>query len=153
MREFDAQTLVDIYNVRASLERTAIRLVARRGMDTAPLRQLIDAMAEAARAGKHHDVAHRELEFHAVLCASAENQVLTNIFHGLEGQMLMALALDDSAYQNLDEVAKEHQPLIDAIEARDEAAAARAMDEHILSTIGAVIDRLGGSTERLLTPL
>lgn len=152
VREFDAQVLADLYNVRASLERTAIRLVARRGMDTAPLRRLVDAMAEAAVAGAHHEVAHRELEFHAVLCAAAENQILSSIFHGLEGQMLMALALDDSAYFDLEEVAREHQPLIDAIEARDEATAATVMEQHILSTIGAVITRLGGTTDALLTP-
>lgn len=73
-------------------------------MDTAPLRKLVDAMAEAAQAGAHH------------------------------------------------EVAREHQPLIDAIDARDEATAAQAIEEHILSTVGAVVTRLGGTTDALLTP-
>lgn len=153
VREFDARALVDLYNVRASLERTVIRLVVRRGLDTTELRRLVGAMATAAQAGAHDEVAHHELEFHAVLCSAAGNDILTNVFRGLEGQVLMALALDDSAYLDLGEVAREHEPLIDAIEARDEQTAARLMEEHILSTIGTVIHRLGGSTDDLLPPI
>lgn len=153
VREFDAQLLADIYNVRASLERTAIRLVARQGMDVAPLRELVDAMAAAARTGDPSEIARRELEFHAVLIAGANNQTLSTLFRSLEGQVLMALALDDSGYLDLEEVAREHEPLISAIEDRDEITAARVMEEHILSTVGEVLNRLGGEPGSLLSPL
>lgn len=150
IRELDATSLVDLYNVRLGLERTAIRLATRRGMNTQVLWDLVTQMRQAAEKGNPMAVAHRELEFHTVICDSCGNKVLANIFRGLEGQLMMAIAIDDAGFENLNDIAGEHIPLIEAIEAGDEHAAALAVEQHILSTIEAAITRLGGDTGDLL---
>src|SRR5258708_9373283 len=57
LRELDALSLVDLYNVRAALEPLAIRLATRQKMDTKPLRALIRRMASAAESGDYALVA------------------------------------------------------------------------------------------------
>jgi DNA-binding GntR family transcriptional regulator len=150
VRELDASSLVDLYNVRAALEPLAIRLATRQRMDTKPLRTLIRRMAQAAESGDYALIARHELDFHSVITNNSGNAVLIGIFHALEGQVLMGLALDDSGYQDLEEVAREHLPLVDVIESGDEHAAAEMMQAHVLSTVGSLISRLGGSPGDLI---
>jgi DNA-binding GntR family transcriptional regulator len=150
VRELDAPALVDLYNVRAAIEPLAIRLATRRGMDTSQLRALVDRMAGAAQSGDYSLVARHELDFHSVICSNSGNKILIGIFRGLEGLVLMGLALDDSGYPDLQEVAREHQPLIDLIESGDENAAAETMTAHVLSTVGYVIERFGGNPDDLI---
>jgi len=150
VRELDASSLIDLYNVRAALERLAIRLATRQRMDTKPLRALIRRMSAAAESADYALVARYELDFHSVITNSSGNAVLIGIFHALEGQVLMGLALDDSGYPDLKEVAREHQPLVDVIESGDEHAAAEMMQAHVLSTVGDLIARLGGSPGGLI---
>jgi DNA-binding GntR family transcriptional regulator len=152
VREIDASSLIDLYNVRAAIEPLAIRLATRRRMDTKPLRTLIRRMAAAAESNDFSLVARHELEFHSTITESSGNRVLIQIFRGLQGQVLMGLALDDSGYPNLEEVAVEHEPLIEAIESGNEGRAAQLMQRHVLSTVGDLIARLGGSPDDLVPP-
>jgi DNA-binding GntR family transcriptional regulator len=152
VRELDAAALVDLYNVRSAIESLAIRLATRRRMDTAPLRALVKRMVSAAKVGDYALVARHELDFHSVITDNSGNQVLLGIFHALQGQVLIGLALDDSAYPDLEEVPREHLPLIDVIESGDEVRAAILMQEHIVSTVGSLVSRLGGSPADLIAP-
>ncbi|GAA0036625.1 FCD domain-containing protein [Brevibacterium metallidurans] len=149
--EFDAESLVDLYNVRTSLERTTVRLVVKRKVDVSFLRGLIDEIAAAAASGDARQVAVSEFKFHEALCLAADNEPLTNLFRTLEGQILMALTLDDAEYSDLGDVAAEHEPILEAIEAGDEVGAADIIEEHIFSSIESVITRLGGDAETLVS--
>ena len=150
VRKLDASSLVDLYNVRAALEPLAIRLATRRRMETKPLRALIRRMAAAAGSNDYALVARNELDFHSAITKASGNELLIDIFHGIEGQVLMGLALDDSGYPDLVEVAREHDPLVAAIDSGDEASAQTLMEAHILSTVGDLITRLGGSPKDLV---
>lgn len=150
VRELDASALVDLYNVRAAIEPLAIRLATRRRMDTRQLRALVDRMANAAHSGDYSLVARHELDFHSVICGNSGNEILNGIFRALQGLMLMGLALDDSGYPDLVEVAREHQPLIEVIEAGDENAAAEAMTAHVFANVGDLIERFGGNPDDLV---
>lgn len=150
VRELDASSLVDLYNVRASLESLAIRLATRRRMDTTPLKAQVQRMAAAASSEDYVSMARHELEFHSIITAGSGNRLLIGIFHALEGQVLMGVALDDSGYSDLKLVVDLHQPLIKAIESGDEDVAASAMHAHVLSTVGDLITRLGGSARDLI---
>ncbi|MGH3659397.1 MAG: FCD domain-containing protein, partial [Micromonosporaceae bacterium] len=72
-------------------------------------------------------------------------------FRGLEGQLFLAISLDDAGFGDLTEVAREHLPLIEAIDSGDEHLAAARIQEHILSTIELTVERLGGTPTDLLT--
>jgi DNA-binding GntR family transcriptional regulator len=150
VRELDAAGLIDLYNVRAAIESLAIRLATRRRMDCKPLKALIKKMEVAAKSNDYAQVARHELDFHSTVTNECGNQLLIGIFHALEGQVLMGLALDDSGYPELEEVAREHYPIVDVIELGDEHAAAVLMQDHILSTVGSLVSRLGGSPDELV---
>src|SRR5206468_9867548 len=65
VRELYASSMIDLYNVRAALERLAIRLATRQQMDTKPLRALIRRMSTAASSADYALVARYELDFHS----------------------------------------------------------------------------------------
>ncbi|MGB3482603.1 MAG: GntR family transcriptional regulator [Mycobacterium sp.] len=150
VREFDGSALVDIYNTRIGLERVAFALATRRKADTAPLRRWITDMQRAAETRDPIQVAKAELAFHNEVFLASANRTLTQAFRGLEGQILMALALDDAEFENLGAVADEHIELVEVIESGDEGKAMNAAHDHIVSTVAAVIERLGGDPALLL---
>jgi len=152
VREIGAVDVIDLYNVRLSLEATAIRLATRRRMATGTLRQQIALMAQAATRNDRTLVARHELEFHAEIARESGNALITQIFHNIEGRLLMAIALDNDSQQNLHAVAAEHEPLLAAIEQGDDLAAAAVMTAHITSTVTPLIERLGGDPGQLLAP-
>jgi DNA-binding GntR family transcriptional regulator len=144
VRRLDANGLIALYNARLGIEPVALRLFMRAEQPAQPLRDHIDAIQAAAHAGDAFTVARAELGFHRHIVEGAGNDVLRSIFNALEGQLLMALALDDSSFEQLSGVADEHVPVVEAIETGDEDQAVRVFEQHIVSTIGPTLERLGG---------
>jgi len=151
--QFDARDLIDIYNVRLALETTAIRLAIRRNSSTRPLEQQIERMRTAAEAGDTNRVVEAEFAFHERLCMASENEYLLRVFRTMSASIRMALTLDNAAYADFAGIPAEHQPIVDIIRAKDEAAAVLTIETHILSTIGQVLQRLSGERTHLLDPL
>ncbi|XAS74312.1 GntR family transcriptional regulator [Micrococcaceae bacterium Sec5.1] len=151
VREIDGPAIVDLYNVRVGLERVAFGIAAKRGMDTSDLKRRTEQIREAAKQKDTGAVARHEWDFHTEVFRQSGNPVLIQLFHGLEGQILMALALDDEGLENLSDVADEYDCLITAIESADEEAAMDAVQRYILSTVSGAVVRLGGDPDLLLT--
>ncbi|WP_231745624.1 GntR family transcriptional regulator [Arthrobacter sp. EpRS71] len=151
VREIDGPTIVDLYNVRVGLERVAFGIAAKQGMDTSELKRLAGLIRAAAQQADTLAVARHEWAFHTEVFEQSNNPVLTQLFHGLEARILMALTLDDEGFENLSDVADEYDTLIAAIDSRDEEAAMDAVQRCILSTVSGVVTRLGGDPELLLT--
>lgn len=151
VREIDGATIVDLYNVRVGLERVAFGLAAKRGMDTSNLKQHTELIREAAKKGDAVAVARHEWAFHTEVFEQCGNVILTQLFHGLEGRILMALALDDAAFETLIDVAGEYDSLTAAIESGDEDTAMDAVQRYIVSTVAPVVTGLGGDPDLLLT--
>jgi DNA-binding GntR family transcriptional regulator len=147
-----AADVADLYNTRLGLEVVAIRLFVRGKKPTAPLWSEITAMERAAAKGARSQVVGHEMDFHRHIVGGADNHYLERVFRELEGQALLAMALDDAAI-DLEEIAAEHVPVVEAIETGDEATAARAYHAHIVSTVDDVLERLGGSTGVVLAPI
>lgn len=147
-----AEDVTDLYNVRIGIETTALRLFIRRGESTAPLREAIRAMQRAAERGDVARVAEAEFGFHRTICTGCGNPLLARLFSEVEGRVLMVIALDDAMFEELREVADEHVPVVEAIEARDEAQAVRVFEEHLVSTVGELLERLGGDAAGVLRP-
>jgi DNA-binding GntR family transcriptional regulator len=145
--------VVDLYNVRLGLETIAIRLFMKRGAPTRRLWAKIAAMTRAAERDDIAGVVKAEFEFHRIICDMAENALLSQLFAQQEGRLLMMLALDDASFEHLHDIAAEHEPLVRAIEIGDPGGAVHAMEEHLLSTVGELLDRLGGDRSMLLAPL
>jgi DNA-binding GntR family transcriptional regulator len=152
VREITAQDFVDIYiyNARIAIETAAIRLAARTQPELTAIEKTIDEMASAARRKQASRVVNLELQVHQQLCDVAGNPFLSSAFHSLSGPIRLALGLDDEGYPDLQDVAAEHPPLLDAIRSGDERKAARTIHEHIVASIEPVLERLNGSREGVL---
>jgi DNA-binding GntR family transcriptional regulator len=142
----------DIYNVRLGLEITGLRLFMKSGASTKPLWQAIKQMEKAAERGQIAEVVRAEFEFHRYIAQSAGNALLATIFNDLEGRFMMAIALDDQSFDQLNEIAAEHVPVVEAIDAGDERKAVLTFEEHLLSTVGELLKRLGRDRSLLLEP-
>jgi DNA-binding GntR family transcriptional regulator len=151
VREITASDFIDIYNVRIAIETGAIRLATRRRASTEPIEETIEQMAAAAELGEEQEVINLELRVHHQICEASGNEHLVALFNSIAGQIRLALALDDdAAYEDLRDIVAEHPPLVETLRSGDEDRAAAAIQQHILSTVGPVLQRLGGDPAGLL---
>ena len=137
-----------LYDLRAAIEALAIGDVVRQGdkVDITPLRA---AVARMKRCAAKKDLAHlvqTELDFHRSLCQLAGNPYIIQVSNIIDGQVRMALTIDNANYPNLKDVADEHEPIIAAIEAGDADSASAHMTAHILSSLKAIEAAKAGET-------
>lgn len=151
--KMDAGDVVNFYNVRLGIEGTAVRLFMHNGCSTDPLRAKIAAMEKAAKRDDVVAVVKAELEFHRLICEGSQNSLLLGLFAEQEGRLNLVMGLDDASFERLHDVAAEHEPVVEAIEAGDPNVAVVVMEEHVLSTVTDLIKRLGGTNDALLKPL
>jgi DNA-binding GntR family transcriptional regulator len=151
VREVSADDFVDIYNARVAIESAAVRLAVRRGASLAPIEKTLKAMTKAARRGDVPKTVDLELRVHEQICEASGNTYMALIFRSLAGPIRVALGMDDAAYENLEDVATEHVPLLEAMRSGDADLAVTTMQKHIVSTVGPVLERLGGDPNDLLT--
>ena len=122
----------EIYGVRAAIEGRAARGIAERAdpAATGELRQRLAAIEEAVAAGEPSVVFRRDLEFHDALCRLSGNARLHEVFSRYVPTLRALLRLDEHVYRSLDDIAMEHRPLLDAIEAGDGARASDLAEHH-----------------------
>jgi DNA-binding GntR family transcriptional regulator len=150
VREITAQDFVDIYNLRIAIECAAAQLVARRKPSLSTVEDTVELLHQAARRGDVGATVDLELLAHQQICDASGNAYLASLFRSVSGPARMALALDDAAYDDLEDAATEHVPLLAALRSGDPARAAIAIYEHIVASVSGVLDRLGGNAKDLL---
>ncbi len=126
-----------LYDLRAAIERLAIREVARRRnqLSLAPLYACITEMKRCARKKDLTGLVEAELEFHKLLCDLAGNPYVTRVNTMLDAQLRMALTIDNAHYDNLNDAADEHEPILEAIQSGNANTAADLIEAHILSSL------------------
>lgn len=122
--------LREIYAVRGALEEQATRIATANGRCDLPMLQReIDAMLEAAERADLDELADHSVRFHRAVLNAAGNQLLTNIWLSLQIETRTTITLLAEGL-DLIEVARSHQPILDAIIAGDPETAARVAREH-----------------------
>ncbi|MGZ8582938.1 MAG: GntR family transcriptional regulator [Actinomycetota bacterium] len=127
-----AQDVREIYGLRAALESRAGRMIAR-SQDPAALaglRGLADEIDRAVGAGDAVAASRADLAFHEGLCELCGNTRIHEVFMRYVPTLRGLLRLDEQVLRSLDEISLQHRPLVEAIEAGDEDAAARLLEEH-----------------------
>ena len=136
--ELDLDRLRDIYRVRALLETEAARLGTAKISDEGieEMKELLQRMLEAKRAGDIDAAARADVEFRHMLYAAGGNSILVdlidqtwNLFPGsilwnIPGRIMQSL--------------KEHRGILDAVRRRDPTAAGYAIENHLLSALAAL---------------
>ena len=159
VREFKARDFVDIYNLLSTLEILAVRLIVRNGIPLDPLEKIVEEMYRAAGEGDFVRLVDEEVRFHEELCAAAGNRYLNEVFRSLSGLVRLALSLDDATnYDDLNDIAAEHVPLLEAFREGTEEQAVFAIQHHICASLTGsplkkIVMRLGGNPDDVLGPL
>jgi DNA-binding GntR family transcriptional regulator len=144
VRRVSMKDALDLYDLRAALFRGAARLAARRALaeDVARLRQLNEAMREAAATGRFAEYYARNLDFHTVLMAAGGNSPMAHAYdRAVKGlHLFRRRSLVHPA--QLDLSLQEHEDILSAINAHDAAAAGEAAERHILLGRDRMLDTL-----------
>ncbi len=124
----------EIYELRAAIEELAVRAVCRQQDPAAlaRLRSLMGDLSKAAGSADHAAVTRADLAFHDGLCALSGNGRVHDVFLRYVPTLRGLVRLDEQIMPSMDEVVRQHQPIVDAVEAGDEELAARLAREHCL---------------------
>lgn len=127
-----AQDVRDIYGLRAALEGRAARLLARSREPAAltRLRGLVDGIDRAVASGDGVAASRADLAFHEGVCELCGNARIHEVFMRYVPTLRALLRLDEQVLRSLDEISKQHRPIVEAIDAGDEEAASRLLSEH-----------------------
>jgi DNA-binding GntR family transcriptional regulator len=133
VRDFSLEELLEAFPVRATLEALAARLAAERitKAELAELEQLLERMTKAARRGDAHDQSQANASFHATIVRAARNPTLERQWQMLEPYSRTYLTVSRPGI-DLVFLSDRHIPILNALRSRDPAAAAQAMQEHLM---------------------
>ena len=130
VRSMDYPEIMELYEMRTVLEGTAARLAAR-AASPMELEELRAINADMAAAGASAALARLNRQFHARLLDAARNRFLVRSMASVEAALLI---LGPSAMERPDraaEAVEEHRAVLEAMAARDGAAAEAAMRAHM----------------------
>ena len=131
VRRLDYSEMMELYEMRTVLEGTAARLAAR-AASPVELEELVAINDEMrAAAGRPEVVIGLNRQFHKLLLDAARNRFLLRAMATVENTLLIlgssSMAKPDRAREAVDE----HREVLDALLARDGAAAEAAMRRHM----------------------
>ncbi|WP_162605909.1 GntR family transcriptional regulator [Jiangella aurantiaca] len=131
--DLDAESLVEIYEVREALEGLACRLASQRAHDgdIAALRDLLAQHVAAVEAGdveRHYDL---DMRFHARVRELAGNSRLTAQLEVLQQQIRLAMYTTHRSPGGMPLAVTEHRRIVDALESGDPVLAEAAGRSHI----------------------
>ena len=132
VRSFSPKELYEVYTVRAALESLAARLAATNltDDDVQALRQKLDEMIQAAQAQDGQRMARLDNEFHATIMKISDNKLLCQLWQNLQFGYWTIVTTRMSSY-DLEELARRHETLLEALSSHDPQLAADAMQHHI----------------------
>lgn len=132
----------ELFQVRAALEGLAVRQIMASPRRDAAIASLRAALEHLIDDGEDFPARiDADLAFHLELCRLSGNSMLVDSWRHLEGRMRVAI-LNGAAWQAPMMARDRHAPIVDAIEAADEAAALRVVEEHM----SAAADRFARSS-------
>lgn len=144
IRSLGHTEIVELYEMRFVLERTAARMAAQHGADAEfdTLTEL-NSNLEAERKNSSLGAAINQ-DFHRCLYLSGRNRFLLDAAQALNDSLLLLGPTTYSDVDRVDVVVSEHQKIIDALKARDPEAAASAAEAHLQNSLRTRLRALGG---------
>lgn len=139
-----ADDAADIYLLREMLETQAIRLFVQRADAKAVkrLRQTHKDMHRALGKGDMTELASIAGDFYETLLAGAQSRVIYEVALQLLARVNYLRFRSMSEPGRLDDGMREWDAMMDAVEAKDQDAAAKAMTGHLRNSRAAVVQRL-----------
>jgi len=133
----------DVYFAREAVELHVVDHLSDRGRSPAglqPVQQAMERMQSLPADAPWSDVAEADLAFHTALVEAAGSTRLDRLFRGLLEEVRMCLVQLEAHYPRRADLADEHRRILDALEAKDAAAARKLMRAHLESAVNALTD-------------
>lgn len=133
VRKPSNKELDDIVQIRAMLEVASVREITERSLitDFTPVRQLCRRTDAFAAAGQWEEFVDTDREFHLAILAALENPKLLEIVGSLRDQSRLLGLGQLAGTEVFVQSTKEHDLLLDAMEAGDAERAAEIMSSHM----------------------
>jgi len=147
VRQVSLEEASEIYEVRAALEGLIGRLAARRIAidEIEQLRAVVKRMHMVQKTRRAEDYFVLNVEFHDLLARAARNNALLANYRGVVNQLdLYRRATISRSLDNIPLSTAEHEAIIDAVSARDEARAEALLTQHVLVSRERLQAALGG---------
>jgi DNA-binding GntR family transcriptional regulator len=150
VREFSANDVIEIYQVRAALEVLALRLAAPH-LTSKQIQDQLDALHRVRAALRterddHSVLLHLEadLKFHNLLIQTSGNGRLIRILAGLRSQQTLFQYWDTSYPERNEAAADEHEIILISLVRGDTAQAETSLEQHIVNARSRVLLDLFG---------
>ncbi len=144
---FDADFRRDLTEVRLAIEPAAAAVAAERrsDADVAELRRCVAAMWAATDSAR--SFAEADLDFHRAVGAASGNTLMRSMSAVIETALVATFTLASPVREDREHAVsvRGHEAIVDAIEARDGAAAADAMRSVIGHGVGRIARSAGGA--------
>lgn len=135
VRQVSLEEANEYYEVRAALEGLIGRLAARRigATEVEQLRTVVRRMQQVERSRVADAYFDLNMEFHELMANAARNNALLANYRGVVNQLdLYRRATISRSTDNIPLSTLEHEAIVNAVAARDEATAEQLMTEHVL---------------------
>lgn len=135
------EALAELFEARRLIEPALAALAARRATpeDVQEMERILEAQAKEVAAGRTG--LEQDAEFHAAIGAAAHNRAITRIAHAVMDLLRQSREDSLSTPGRPQRSHDDHQRVLAAIRARDEAAARQAMIEHLEAVEALVMSR------------
>jgi DNA-binding GntR family transcriptional regulator len=150
VRTLTALDLREIYELRIGLETFAseIALSLISAEEIGKLKAQVDLMFVLADRGSVEQQVFEDFAFHRMLCAMSGNARILRVYDEIATEMRAGIALIGKLYDDPHKIAETHQPIIEAMEARDAVRLKGALDYHIGTAKTAVVQLFERLPER-----
>jgi len=138
--DITSEDIAEIYEARQTLEaRCGAKVLSADGdvldRTVGELQAIVDEIGPAERSGRWREVVELDLRFHSFLVAASGNSRIQRAYSTLIAESSLLINRLERWYPAEDSLFQEHQAIVDALAARDEAAFGRALDLHYLQTL------------------
>lgn len=133
VRKLSVDEAIELYDIRASLEGLACRLLAERMTPEVAerLSELVEQMAECARHDDRNGYAPLNMTFHRAIFAACGNSRLARLYEALEKEQTLYRRTSQARLGALAAGVAEHRAIVDALTAGDPGRAEQAMWRHV----------------------
>jgi DNA-binding GntR family transcriptional regulator len=147
--QWTPQAVEEAYTLRAVLERLAIQEAAKRATpeDITQLQAIVDEMAVHARDGDNRALVRLDVRFHEQLYALSGHLLLQEVLARLRRRLYALMGMDEGYALHRDEMARDHQRIVDALRTGDPALAGEVISAHILAVGAEVVEQVRRRTE------
>ena len=149
VRSLNKQDIQELYSMRSTLECFAVKQIIA-AANPEHIQKLRGLYAEMDKAGQAKDIKlvnNIDRAFHDELISMSNHSLLEAMWQMVAMRVRQVMALTNRRNSDLRQIARNHIPIIDAIEAGDEPEAIALLEQHIASAGSLIVEDWLGEDE------